>query len=438
MGNIMQKIWKTMKNQPPGRLIAMGFAMVILLGAILLMLPCSVKDGVEVSFINALFTSTSTVCVTGLLVVDTADSFTAFGQGVVAALIQIGGLGVTSIGVGLIIMTGKRVSLKSRVMVKEALNVNSYRGMVRLVKAVLLMTLCFETVGAVLSFLVFSRYYPLSHAAGISIFHSIAAFNNSGFDILGGMTNLIPFQQSILLNLTTAFLIIFGGLGFLVILEILRQKSFHKLSLHAKVVIVTSVFLIAAGTLLLKATENISWMGAFFQSVSARTAGFSTYPIGQFTNAGLFTLCLLMFIGASPGSTGGGIKTSTFFVMMQEVRSLFTKRTIHSFRRSISRQNIARAFTITFLSLCVVCVSVFLLCVFEPEYNFMQIFFEVVSAFGTVGLSTGITPELSMAGKIVIILVMFTGRIGAFTLVSMWTERAEPNARYSEETIMIG
>ena len=193
------------------------------------------------------------------------------------------------------------------------------------------------------------------------------------------------------MNLTTCILIIFGGLGFLVILDILKQKRFRKLTLHSKVVIVTSLVLLVAGTVILKLTENVTWLGAFFQSVSARTAGFSTYPIGEFTNAGLFVLCILMFIGASPGSTGGGIKTSTFFM-----------------------------------------------CVLEPEYSFMQLLFEVVSAFGTVGLSTGITPELSVAGKAVIIIVMFIGRVGIITLLSMWVNRVEPRARYSEEEVSIG
>ncbi|MCC2253075.1 TrkH family potassium uptake protein [Ruminococcus sp. CLA-AA-H200] len=438
MNTVRKSIYLFIKRQPPGRVIAMGFAIAILLGTCLLLLPVSVKDNAEVSLINALFTSTSAVCVTGLIAIDTADHFTAFGQAVVAGLVQIGGLGVTSIGVGLMIAAGKRVSIKSRFLVKEALNVDNYRGIVRLVKSVLILTISFEAAGALLSFLVFSQDYPPLHALGISLFHSIAAFNNSGFDILGGLRNLIPYQKDILLNLTTCGLIIFGGLGFLVILDIANQRSFKKLSLHSKVVITTSAVLLIVGTLLLKATEDISWMGAFFHSVSARTAGFSTYSIGEFTDAGLFVLCVLMFIGASPGSTGGGIKTSTFFVMLQEMRGMFTKKNPHAFRRSISRENIGRAFLITMLSMCVVCAAVFLMCVLEPQYSFIQLFFEVVSAFGTVGLSTGITPDLSVAGKLVIIFVMFTGRVGAFTLLSMWIDRAEPNARYSTEQVVIG
>ena len=356
----------------------------------------------------------------------------------VAVLIQIGGLGVTSVGVGLILAAGKRVGIRGRMLAKEALNVDSFSGIIRLVRAVLLMTLFFETAGAVLSFLVFIQDYPLPHALGISVFHSIAAFNNSGFDILGGLRNLIPYQNNVLLNLTTCGLIIFGGIGFLVILDVMKQRRFKKLTLHSKVVITTSLVLIVSGTLFLKATENISWLGAFFQSVSARTAGFSTYPIGEFTNAGLFVLCILMFIGASPGSTGGGIKTSTFFVVIQNVRSIFVKRPLSSFRRSISQENLSKAYIVTILSLGVVCLATFLMCILEPGCTFIQLLFEVVSAFGTVGLSTGITPGLSDAGKLVIILVMYTGRIGAFTLLSMWIDHPEPNARYTQEPVTIG
>ena len=428
----------SVKNQPPGRLIVLGFALVILIGAGLLLLPISVRDGAEVGFIDALFTSTSAVCVTGLIAIDVYDHFTAFGQTIVAALIQIGGLGVTSVGVGLILAARKRVGLKGRELVKESLNVDSFKGMVRLVKSVLMMTLCFELAGMLLSFITFSQHYPFTRALGMSAFHSIAAFNNSGFDIVGGLQNLIPFQSDVLLNLTTCGLIIFGGLGFLVILDILKKRSFRRLTLHSKIVLTTTAVLLIVGTLLLKATEDISWLGAFFQSVSARTAGFSTYPIGSFTNAGLFTLIVLMFIGASPGSTGGGIKTSTFFVLMQQVRSLFTKRHLGAFKRSISAETLSKASVISLLSILLCCAGTFLLCIMEPEYSFIQLLFEEVSAFGTVGLSTGITPELGSAAKLVLIITMFAGRVGMFTLLSIWIDRPAPNAHYTEESVTIG
>ena len=420
----MKHFVEFLKYQPPGRLITTGFAVVILLGAFLLLLPCSVKDGAEVSVIDALFTSTSAVCVTGLIAIDTADHFTALGQAIVALLIQIGGLGVTSVGVGIMIAAGRKVGLRGRTLVKEALNVDSYGGLVKLVKAILITTVCFETAGAVLSFIVFVQDYAPLHALGISVFHSVAAFNNSGFDILGGLRNLTPYQDNILLNLTTCTLIFFGGIGFLVIMDVLKRRNFRKLALHSKVVLTTSIVLIVLGTVLLKFTEHISWMGAFFHSISAR-------------NAGLFVLCVLMFIGASPGSTGGGIKTSTFFVLAQSTRSMFSKQAVGAFKRSISSQNVSKAYAISMLSALVVIVATFLLCVLEPEFQFIQLLFEVISAFGTVGLSTGITPDLSGAGKLVIILVMFIGRLGAMTLISMWIERPEKMIRYTEETIAI-
>lgn len=270
------------------------------------------------------------------------------------------------------------------------------------------------------------------------MFHSIAAFNNSGFDILGGMQNLIPYQSDVLLNLVTCALIIFGGLGFLVMLDIRRAGNFRKLTFHSKVVITTTAALLAVGTLLLKATEDMTWLGAFFHSVSARTAGFSTYSMGELTNAGLFTLILLMFIGASPGSTGGGIKTTTFFALMQQVRAVFTKKKPGGFHRTLPGEAIDKAGVIALLSVVVVCVGTFLLCVLEPELDFVRLLFEEVSAFGTVGLSTGITPDLSVASKLVLIFTMYIGRLGAFTLFSLWIDRPDPSIRYTEEMITIG
>ena len=434
----MKTIFSVLKRQPPGRLITMGFAAVIFLGTVLLMLPISVRPDAQVHLIDALFTSTSAVCVTGLIAIDTYDHFTVFGQAVVAALIQVGGLGVTSVGMGLILAAGKRVGFRGRLLVKEAMNVSTFKGMVRLVRSVLFMTLCFEGMGVLLSFVVFIQDYPPLRALWISVFHSIAAFNNSGFDILGGMRNLIPYQTDVLLNLTTCGLIICGGLGFLVMLDIYRNRSFRRLTLHSKVVLSTTAVLLLSGTLLLKATEEMSWLGAFFHSVSARTAGFSTYPMGELTNAGLFTLIVLMFIGASPGSTGGGIKTTTFFTLMQEVRTVFSKRRPGAFRRTLPAEAISKASIITLVSMVAVCCGTFLLCVMEPERDFVQLLFEVVSAFGTVGLSTGITPDLCVASKLVIILMMFIGRLGAFTLLSIWIDRPEPSSHYTEETITIG
>ena len=435
----MKRIFDFFRNQPPGRLITLGFFLVIMTGAFLLLTPMARRTGVDVSFVDALFTSTSAVCVTGLIAIDTYDTFSVFGRAVVALLIQVGGLGVTSVGAGLILAAGKKFSFKGRLLIKEGLNVDSFKGVVSLVKSVLLMTFCFELVGVILSFIVFVQDYPPLHALGNSIFHSIAAFNNSGFDVLGGLQNLIPYRDDVLLNLTTCGLIIFGGIGFLVILDVLRNRfRFRKLALHSKVVISTSIFLIIAGTLILKCTDDVTWLGAFFHSVSARTAGFSTYPLGTFSNAGLFALTILMFIGASPGSTGGGIKTSTFFTLVQSMRSALNKKHFGAFRRSLSKETLSKAYLITLLSLCVVCTGTFVLCILEPHLSLMQLLFEVTSAFGTVGLSTGITPNLCDASKLVVTLIMFIGRLGALTMITIWINRPEQQARYTEESITIG
>lgn len=300
-GSEVSKIMNFLKKQSPVRIISMGFALVILIGSILLSLPCSIQDGVTVRYIDALYMSTSAVCVTGLLTVDAGDTFTPLGQFFLGLLIQIGGLGVTAVGTGVILAMGKKINLKARNLIREASNLDSGKGVVRFVRMVLFTTVTFELIGAALSFLVFSRSYSPLHAAGISLFHSVAAFNNSGFDILGNMQNLIPYQDDVFLNLVTCALIIFGGIGFLVIREVIDKRfRWKKFSMHTKVVLSMSLFLTVAGTVLLKLTEDITWMGAFFTSVSARTAGFSTFPLGSFSNAGLLTVIVLMVIGASP------------------------------------------------------------------------------------------------------------------------------------------
>ena len=400
----------------PGRFLVLGFAAVILLGTILLLLPISANPGVTIQPVDALFTSTSAVCVTGLIAIDTADHFSVFGRTVVALLIQIGGLGITSIGVTFILLAGKKIGLRERILVKEALNLDTLKGIVQLVKSVMLVTLSFEFVGMALSYIVFSQDYPPLSALGISAFHSIAAFNNSGFDILGGYQNLIPYRDNVLLNLTTCGLIIFGGLGFYVIREILHKRSLRNLSMNTKIVLTMTVSLLAIGTVLLKLTDDVTWLGAFFQSTSARTAGFSTYALGDFTTAGQFVLIILMFIGASPGSTGGGIKTTTTFTLLKSLFAFSTNRDCTAFRRKIPNESIMKAFIVTVLAFIVVCFMTLLICIIEPQFTFMQVLFEVVSGFGTVGLSTGITPDLADLSKVLLCLTMFIGRLGPLTM----------------------
>lgn len=308
----MKRFKQIFNHQPPARLIALGFASTILLGTLLLLMPFSIRSGITVQPVDALFSATSAVCVTGLLTVDTADTFTPVGQAVMAVLIQIGGLGITSIGMGLALAAGRRISLRERTLIREAMNVSSLEGMVRLVRAIIKLTLAFELAGVIPIFAVFAQDYPPLKALGLSVFHSISSFNNAGIDILGGGRSLAPYRDNVLLNLSTCFLIISGGIGFLVMVDVVKCRfRFRKFTLHSKVVVTTTAFLLAAGALLLKFTDPLSWLTAFFLSVSARTAGFATLDLGTLSNAGLFTILILMFIGASPGSTGGGIKTTT-------------------------------------------------------------------------------------------------------------------------------
>lgn len=429
----------SIKKMRPGRIIALGFACVIFFGAFLLWLPISHQPGAVVTMVDALFTSTSAVCVTGLIAIDTAEHFNVFGRAVIAALIQIGGLGVTSVGAAFILIAQKKMGLRSRVLIKEGLNLHSLEGCVRLVKAVIKLTLLFEGIGMILSFFVFVQDFPPISAMGIAMFHAISAFNNAGFDVLGGLTNLIPYQQNILLNLTTCGLIIFGGLGFYVIREIWEKRRWSTFSMSTKIVISMTCFLLVTGTLLLKLTEDITWLGAFFQSTSARTAGFSTYNLGAFTGPGLFVLIILMFIGASPGSTGGGIKTTTTFTIFQTIRGIATHKPSSAFHRRIPIESVINAFVILVLALSCICLNTWLICIIESNCSFIQVLFEVVSAFGTVGLSTGITPNLADMSKIILCLTMFFGRLGPLTIASLWTYReVKSSISYGEENITIG
>ena len=336
---------------------------------------------------------------------------------------------------------GRRVNLKERSLLREAMNLSSFSGVIRLLKNIFQTTLIFELCGAVLSFIVFVQDYSPLRALWISVFHSIAAFNNAGFDILGNMQSLSAYSGDILLNLVTAALIFFGGIGFLVIRELISKRfRWRKLSMHSRVVLSVSGVLIVVGTLLIKLSEegNISWLGAFFASVTARTAGFATYSIGGFSNAGLIVMMILMFIGASSGSTGGGIKTRTLFALIQGLKSTATNKSEKAFHYSLPRTAFRKAAVITFVGIGVVLFGSFTMSVLEPHLEIRDILFEVVSAFGTVGLSTGITPDLSVGSKLLSILIMYIGRLGPMTIVTLWYFSQGERTRYPEGNLSIG
>lgn len=428
------------RHLTPMQAIALGFAFIILTGTVLLMLPVSRRSGVELSFTDALFTATSAVCVTGLLAVDTADTFTMFGQTVVGLLIQTGGLGITTIGLGFISMAGKKIRMRDRVLLREALNYPSMMGLQGLIKWVLLTTFTVEAIGALLSFFVFIGDYPFWHAVGISIFHSVASFNNAGFDILGGFRGLSGYIDNVPLNLITAGLIILGGLGFFVISEVIRNRKIRKWSLHTKVVVLMTVLLTGAGTVLLKVTEgsDITWLAAFFTSVSTRTAGFSTHGIGAFSSAGLLVMMVLMFIGAAPGSTGGGIKVTSIFTIFRAVLAYPSGRSVTAFKRRISSSAVHTAFTVFVIALTVVFGNTLLLSVFEPEIPLADLLYESFSAYATVGLSTGITPGLCVPAKYCIIATMYMGRLGSLTIVSLFARKHNELTELPEGQLPIG
>ncbi len=432
----MQSVFRRLS---PARFIAIGFAATILIGSALLMLPVCVKPDVSLHYADALYTSASAVCVTGLLTVDVGDTFTAVGQTIIAVLIQIGGLGVGAIGAGIMLATRRRMDLKSMNIVREAGNLDAGRGVTQFLSVLFKTTLVIELCGAVLSFPTFVRHYPVEKAIGISLFHAIAAFNNSGFDILGGGRNLAPFRDDIPLNLVTCALIIFGGIGFLVIGE-MRSKRFawKRYSMHAKIVLSTSAVLTVGGALLLWLTEKFSPLAALFHSVSARTAGFSTVPLGSFSEAGLLVMIVLMFIGASPGSTGGGIKTTTFFTLLVGIRSAATNRSEKAFRYSLPKEAFRKAAVITLIGLLVVLVGTLLFMLAEPTVPLVDALFEVVSAFGTVGLSTGITPTLGLHAKLLSILLMYIGRLGPLTVATLWYFSHGERVRFPEGDLAIG
>lgn len=420
-----------------GRIIALGFLSLILLGALLLSLPLSHNEGQSLSFLNALFVSTSAVCVTGLTPIVVADVFNGFGKTVLCVLIQIGGLGVACIGAGFALLFTRRMGMKNTSLVREGWNISTSAGLKKLLKLALAVTLICEGVGVLLSYLIFSQTMSPAAALGTAMFHAISAFNNAGFDILGA-DSLIGYQGNVPLTILTAILIALGGLGYMVYWDIHEKHAIRKLSLHSKVVLSTTAVLLFFGTLILWLIGDLDFLNAFFFSASTRTAGFATVPLSELSQATLFVICILMFIGASPGSTGGGVKTTTVFAVWLVLRGLVRGRKHEAFHRTLPKEVTQKALLLVFLAILIICFATFLLCIMEPETPFMDLVLEVISAAATVGLSTGITPTLGAGSKIVLILVMYIGRLGPLTIATIWTVKPTSPLSYSTEDITIG
>lgn len=434
------------------RILILGFAIVVWVGAILLWLPVSSSSGNRISFLDALFTSTSAVCVTGLVVVDTGTAFSLFGQIVILILIQFGGLGFMTFGVIIAIVLGKKIGLKERLLIQQSTNALSVQGVVRLAINIFMIALILEIIGSILLTIRWSEDMGLKNAIYYSVFHTVSSFNNAGFALWPD--SLMRYVGDPYVNLVISLLFILGGLGFTVILDFYQNRKWSRLSLHTKVVLVTSGILSLTGFAAIFTIElfnpetfgPLSWgdrlWAGYFQGVVPRTAGFNTLDIGHMMTASQLFIIFLMFVGASSGSTGGGIKTNTFALLFMTVYMIIRGHDeLHVFKKRVAYDLILRALAVIIISLGVVIAATFLLTITEHSLkkDFIEVLFEATSAFGTVGLSMGLTPELSPLGKGIIILTMFIGRLGPLTLMFALSQRVVKNKfRYPEEKILIG
>ncbi len=428
-----------------------GFAGMILAGTLLLMLPEVTISGKPTSFVDALFTSTSAVCVTGLAAVDTGTYWNFFGQLIILLLIQVGGFGFMTGATALISVLGRRIGLTQRLLVSESLNLGGPGGMVRMVRRMVVFTAIAEGIGVVIFFFCFlGRNSPLS-AAWQALFQSVSAFNNAGFDIFGNFKSLVDFQQSAPVLLTTAALFILGGIGYPVVMDIYRVRGWDRLTLNSKIAIITSAVLLAVGTAIYLVAEYnnpgtfgpmdfpVKLLNAFFQAATPRTAGFNSINTSAMLDYSIFFTILLMFIGGGSGSTAGGIKVNTFGLLATTVISTVQgKEHAGVFGREFRTEQIYRALTVLILALSVVVTALFLISITD-NFNFLNLFFETVSAIGNVGLDMGVTPGLSVAGRILVIFLMFAGRLGPLTLVMSLRQRQHAElVHYPEETVSIG
>ncbi len=451
---------KNSSGNPPrtpinsGRFLALGFAVVILIGTLLLMLPVSSADGVSLSPLSALFTATSAVCVTGLTVINVSEVLSRFGQVILLCLIQVGGLGFLAFSTMLFMLIGRRITLKDRLVLRESLGIEQLNGLTGLISWVFKMTLCAEGSGALLLSFFFIPRFGWGEGIFLSVFHAVSAFCNAGFDLLGS-SSLLEFQSEPMLLMPLMLLIMTGGLGFALIGDMLRSRRFSKMSVHTRLVLIMTGILILSGALL---TGILEWnnpatlggmdslweklMNSLFQSVTLRTAGFSAIDQAALRPASKLLSCIYMFIGAAPASTGGGVKVTTFAVLLLLIGSIARGREQTTlFRHTLPRQQSERAACVLLIAFAVVIMDILILSIAEPLQQFIDVMFEAVSAFGTVGLSCNLTPSLSLWGRLTVIVTMFIGRVGPLTLTLAIARRqgaVKDKLRYPDADIMIG
>ncbi|MFZ5967980.1 MAG: TrkH family potassium uptake protein [Bacillota bacterium] len=438
----------------PAQIMVLGFASVIFFGAILLNLPIASKNGESIGFINALFTATSAVCVTGLVVVDTGTYWSVFGKTVILILIQVGGLGFMTMATLFFFLFGKRITLRERLVMAEAFNQFNISGVVRLAQYVLIVTFTIEGIGAFLLSLKFIPIYGKTKGIAYGIFHAVSAFCNAGFDLIGDYNSMTPFVDDVLVNVVIWVLIVVGGLGFAVITDIIQKRRFNRFSLHSKLVLYISGILILVGFISIFILEynnpetmgRLSLKGKFlagmFHAITPRTAGFNTLAMDKMATASIFLTIVLMFIGGSSGSTAGGVKTTTAGVLLWTIISIIKgKEDTEVFQKRIPRDIVNRSLAVVGIAMTLVIFVTMILSITEPEFEFMEIFFEATSAFGTVGLSLGITPKLSAISKVVISITMFAGRVGPLTFalaLARQQQKRKGLIKYPEEKVIVG
>lgn len=445
--NFINKLYDKISLNPP-MVLSLGFAILITIGGLLLSLPFFTKSGQATPLVDSLFVAASASCVTGLTPVNTLEHWNTYGHILIIILIQIGGLGVMSLASIIPLILGKKIGMKSRQILKEQLNVESLEGMIVLFKYVLAFTFGTEILGAILLSIKFIPLYGAGTGIWYAIFHSISAFCNAGFDILGD--SIFPFRDDLLINLTLSFLVIVGGLGFVVTSELFRRRSFKKLSTHSKLVIMVTGILLIFGTLMFLFLENEdgvlqyeslkgSILESFFQSVVARTAGFYSVDLSQIKDSTALMLMGLMFVGGSPGSTAGGIKTTTLGVLFLSTHAVVRGESEPVvFGRHISTETVRKALAIFLVSIVIILSVSFMLTITESA-PLVDILYETVSALATVGASKGMTPHLTDAGKNLITLCMYLGRIGPMTMAFAFGMKAKKSLiRYPESFISIG
>ncbi len=447
---------KILRFRPsPPQVMAFGFILIILIGAQLLSRPVSFTSDKSISYLDALFMSASAICVTGLTILNTGTHFSTFGQVVIIVLAQIGGLGFMTMATLFALLFRKRISFRERLVLQESMNYGSTEGIVRMIRKVLLYALVIELSGAVLLSSYFMLEMPVGQSLYFGIFHSISFFNNAGFDLFSQFperaSSLIHYVEDPFVNIVSMLLIFFGGIGFIVISELVTYPKNRKLSLHSKVVLSVTGILTVIGAIVIFALEFSNphtlqplsalgkFLGALFQSITARSAGLSTIDPSMLREVTQFFLILLMFIGAGPGSTGGGIRVTTFAILIGAIVTMIRGRDdVVLFRYRIAKQQIHQAIMFTMIAFSIICGASMLLSITESG-SFLAILFEATSAYCTVGMSTGLTSHLSEPGKIIIILLMFVGRIGPVTLAFALNTRSKKELyRYPEGKITIG